>query len=155
ESSARCPTMTNRDIGHRASFFVAPCLPSAVEKPPNGQGWLYEIKFDGYRLMARRDARGVALLTRNGVNWTERFRDVSGAVEALSCRSCLIDGEIVACDDNGVPSFRLLRKQQHSTLLMVFDLIELDGVDLRREPVEQRRQLLQALVDDALPHLVF
>ena len=94
-------------------------------------------------------------MTKTGVNWTERFRDVVGAVEALSCTSCLIDGEIVACDGNGVPSFELLRKRQRPTTLIAFDLIELDGIDLRREPIGRRRELLQTLVDGALPHLVF
>jgi bifunctional non-homologous end joining protein LigD len=73
--------------------FIEPCLPSRTAHPPLGPGWLHEIKYDGFRLMARREGRGVRLLTRRGFDWTNRFRRIADAVASLRCRSCLIDGE--------------------------------------------------------------
>jgi bifunctional non-homologous end joining protein LigD len=76
----------------RRPGFIGPCLPSPAERPPSGQGWLHEIKLDGFRLMARRDAAGVWLLIRNGIDWTARYPSIASAVVKLGCRSCLLDG---------------------------------------------------------------
>src|SRR5262245_25322475 len=84
------------------SGFIEPCLPSPAERPPSGPDWVHEIKHDGYRLMARRDATGVRLLTRNGHDWSDRYPAIVEAVNRLKARSCLIDGEAVACDENGL-----------------------------------------------------
>jgi bifunctional non-homologous end joining protein LigD len=113
--------------------FIEPCLPSRTAHPPLGPGWLHEIKYDGFRLMARRDARDVRLLTRRGYDWTHRFGLIARAVAGLRCRSCLIDGEAVACDDDGTPVFKLLIRNRlyASAQLYAFDLLELDGEDLR------------------------
>src|SRR5262245_35468216 len=89
--------------------FIAPCLPSSAERPPSGPGWVHEIKHDGFRLMARRDATGVRLLTRNGHDWSDRFPLIAEAAGALQVRSFLIDGEAVACDRDGMPVFDRLR----------------------------------------------
>ncbi len=82
-----------------SSGFIEPCLPSNAPRPPAGDQWLHEVKQDGFRLMARRDAAGARLLTRNGYDWTSRFPQIAAAVNALRCRSCLIDGEAVCCDE--------------------------------------------------------
>jgi ATP-dependent DNA ligase len=126
---------------------IEPCLPTPAEKPPSGPGWLHEIKHDGYRLMARRDASGVRLLTRNGHDWAHRFPLIAEAAEALQVRSFLIDGEAVACDDNGVAVFEKLRgrREDRRVFLYAFDLIELNGQDLRREPIEIRKRQLSIL----------
>ena len=79
--------------------YIEPCLPSPADKPPSGSNWVHEIKHDGYRLMARRDPVGIRLLTRNGNDWANRFPLVVEAVNHLKVRSCLIDGEIVYCDE--------------------------------------------------------
>ena len=135
--------------GERAS-------PSA-EKPTSGPGWLHEIKHDGYRLMARRDAAGVRLLTRNGHDWVERFALIAAAVEALRARSCLVDGEAVACNDGGLAVFERLRGRRHdaSVFLYAFDLIELDGQDLRREPLQVRKATLASVLVKAGPGIRF
>ena len=73
------------------SGFIPPCLPSPAAKPPAGANWIHEIKHDGFRMMARRDAAGVRLLTRNGIDWTERFPLIAEAAGALGVRSFLID----------------------------------------------------------------
>jgi bifunctional non-homologous end joining protein LigD len=132
----------------RPSDFIGPCLPSPAERPPSGPSWIHEIKHDGYRLMARRDAAGVRLVTRNGHDWTSRFPLIVEAAAALRVRSCLIDGEAVVCDDNGVAVFAKLRQRRNDrhVLLYAFDLLELDGEDLRREPLERRKILLMRLL---------
>ena len=79
--------------------FIEPCLPSPADRPPSGSNWIYEIKHDGYRLMARRDPVGIRLITRRGNDWTIRFPLVVEAVNHLKVRSCLIDGEVVCCDE--------------------------------------------------------
>jgi bifunctional non-homologous end joining protein LigD len=131
--------------------FCEPCLPSPAAKPPAGAGWLHEIKHDGFRMLVRRDAAGVRLFTRNGHDWTGRFPLIARAVLSLKAASCLIDGEAVACDDDGLPVFDRLRyrRADGSVFLYAFDLIELDGDDLRREPIERRRVLLIRLLAKA------
>ena len=88
--------------------------------------------------MARRDSVGIRLITRRGNDWSERFPLVIEAVNHLKVRSCLIDGEVVCCDAQGVTSFQLLRHRRNEpqAFLYAFDLLELDGTDLRREPLE-------------------
>src|SRR5215469_9713856 len=88
------------------SGFIEPCLPSAAARPPSGPDWIHEIKHDGYRLMARRDSVGIRLLTRNGHDWAPRYPLIVEAVNRLKVRSCLIDGEAVACDENGLAARR-------------------------------------------------
>src|SRR5262249_39417291 len=118
------------------SGFIQPCLPSRVERPPSGPGWVHEIKHDGFRLMVRRDGAGVRLITRNGHDWSGRFPLIAEAAGALKARSFLMDGEAVACDRDGLPSFDRLRYRRGdgTVFLFAFDLLELDGRDLRREP---------------------
>ena len=135
--------------------FVPPALPSPAERPPIGGGWIHEIKHDGYRMMVRRDAFGVRVLTRNGYDWTGRFPAIVDAASGLKARSCLIDGEAVCCDENGLAVFALLRYRQRPAeiFLYAFDLLELDGQDLRREPLETRKATLASLLRRSLPGL--
>ena len=107
--------------------------------------------------MARCNAARVRLLTRNGHDWSYRFPLIREAVEALRVRSCLIDGEAIAFEDDGVASFEMLRHRRHDRLvtLCAFDLIEIDGRDLRWEPLEHRKAMLAPLLRKPLPGLVF
>src|SRR4029077_20220980 len=100
--------MLSRPRTHSAGF-IEPCLPSPADKPPAGSNWIHEIKHDGFRLMGRRDLGGIRLITRKGNDWTQRYPLVAEAVNQLKVRSCLIDGEVVCCDEKGVTSFQLLR----------------------------------------------
>ena len=138
---------------------IEPCLPSPGERPPTGPDWVHEIKHDGYRLMARRDALsvGIRLLTRNGHDWASRYPLIVQAVNKLKVRSCLIDGEAVCCNERGVSSFDKLRHRSHDpeVFLVAFDLLELDGNDLRREPLEVRKQTLASLLRSSLPGVQF
>jgi bifunctional non-homologous end joining protein LigD len=139
------------------SGFIEPCLPSSAERPPSGPGWIHEIKHDGYRLMARRDPIGIRLLTRNGYDWALRYPLIVEAVNRLKVRSCLIDGEAVACDENGLAVFKRLRRKPSGehVFLYAFDLLELDGQDLRREPLETRKATLASVLAKAGPGIRF
>jgi bifunctional non-homologous end joining protein LigD len=105
--------------------------------------------------MARRDPVGIRLLTRNGHDWAPRYPLIVEAVNALKVRSCLIDGEAVACDKHGVAVFERLRyrRDDRSVFLFAFDLLELDGQNLRREPLETRKATLASLLRGSLPGL--
>jgi bifunctional non-homologous end joining protein LigD len=129
-----------------------PCIPSQADRPPSGPGWLHEIKWDGYRLLAHRDAGGVRLLTRNGYDWTDRYPSITAAIDRLRCRSCLIDGEAVICEEDGRPNFERLqtgRRVKPEAQLYAFDLLELNGTDLRRRPLIERKTELAALLSGA------
>jgi len=120
--------------------------------PGNGwAGWLHEIKHDGFRMLVRRDGAGVRLFTRNGHDWTGRFPLIARAALSLKAVSCLIDGEAVACDGDGLPVFDRLRyrRDDRRVFLYAFDLIELSGDDLRREPIEVRKAALAKLLRHA------
>src|SRR5262245_4371055 len=108
----------------------------------------HEIKHDGFRLMVRRDPAGVRLLTRNGHDWTDRYPLIAEAAGVLTVRSFLLDGEAVACDGDGMPVFDRLRyrRQDRHVFLYAFDLLELNGQDLRREPIEVRKRELGKLL---------
>src|SRR5215469_11865833 len=121
---------------------------SPAKAPPSGPGWLHEIKHDGFRIMARRDCAGVRLITRHGNDFSSRFPFIAMAVGKLPVRSCLIDGEAIVCDESGLAVFDLIRGHggKASAVLCAFDLLELDGKDLRREPIEKRKALLAKLL---------
>jgi bifunctional non-homologous end joining protein LigD len=112
-------------------------------------------KHDGFRLMVRRDPAGVRLITRNGHDWSGRFPLIAEASGALKVRSFLIDGEAVACDRDGMPNFDRLRYRRGdaTVFLFAFDLIELNGDDLRREPLEVRKATLASVLAKAAPGL--
>ena len=131
--------------------FIEPCLPIPADKPPSGFNWIHEIKHDGYRLMARRDPVGIRLLTRNGHDWSDRYPLVVEAVNHLKVRSCLIDGEVVCCDERGLAIFHVLRRRRNEpqAFLYAFDLLELDGTDMRREPIEVRKATLASILRKA------
>jgi hypothetical protein len=89
--------------------IIEPCLPSPAKVPPSGPGWIHEIKHDGFRILARRRPVGVRLITRNGNDFSHRFPFIEMAVKSLPVRSCLIDGEAIVCDENGLAVFELIR----------------------------------------------
>jgi bifunctional non-homologous end joining protein LigD len=129
--------------------IIEPCLPSPAKVPPSGRGWLHEIKHDGFRIMARRDRAGVRLITRNANDFTDRFPFIATAVAEPPVKSCLIDGEAVVCDEKGLAVFDLIRRNDagERAVLCAFDLLELDGNDLRRRPIETRKALLAELLE--------
>ena len=130
--------------------IIEPCLPSSAKAPPSGP-------HDGFRILARRNDAGVQLLTRAGNDFSRRFPFIAMAVKSLPVRSCFIDGEAIVCDKSGLAVFELIRC--HGTIASAihcaFDLLELDGRDLRREPIEKRKELLAELLAGSQVNLVF
>jgi bifunctional non-homologous end joining protein LigD len=137
--------------------FISPCLPTKTDKLPSGDLWLHEIKHDGFRVIARKDGDRVRLYSRPGNDMTRRFPLIAEALTGLRSRSCIIDGEAVACDDNGLASFERIRYRQHDggVFLYAFDLIELNGDDLRRDPLQVRKATLASIVARARPGIRF
>lgn len=135
--------------------FVAPALATLAVAAPDGKEWLHEVKFDGYRIEARIEKGGVTLFTRTGLDWSARFgTNVAKALQDLPCESALIDGEIVVLADNGVSSFSALQAalSEGRTAKMVyfaFDLLYVDGEDLRGEPLLARKERLESLLHGA------
>ena len=93
-----------------------PCLPRLAKTPPAGAGWIHEIKHDGFRIVAQRDASRVRLFSRNGYDFSERFPLIVAAIAALPARSCAVDGEAIACDENGLSVFEMIRWRRHDPL---------------------------------------
>src|SRR5690348_12570075 len=121
------------------------CQPMTTANPPAGPGWLHEIKYDGFRMLAWREGGRIRLFTRNANDWTERYPLVAKAIGTLKARSITIDGEIAVCDGKGLAVFDLLRhgpRIKHDAVLFAFDLLEFDGRDLRGEPIENRKTTL-------------
>ncbi len=124
--------------------FIAPCLPTAAPQPPSGTEWVHEVKHDGIRLIARKTENGVRLYSGAANDLTQRFPVIAEAVARLRATSCIIDGEAVVCGQDGIAVFDLLRYRRNdfSAFMWAFDLIEMDGDDLRREPLEKRKETL-------------
>jgi bifunctional non-homologous end joining protein LigD len=131
--------------------FIAPCLPTKAHTLPSGRLWLHEIKHDGFRIIARKDGGRVRLYSRPGNDFTRRFPLIVETLARLRSRSCIIDGEAVVCDDNGVASFDRIRYRRHDgdAFLYAFDLIELNGGDMRRDSLEVRKATLRSMLAKA------
>jgi bifunctional non-homologous end joining protein LigD len=138
-------------VARRGIGAIEPCLPSPARKPPSGPGWIHEIKHDGFRLLARRDAAGVRLFSRKGNDLSRRFPFIATAIAKLPVRSCVIDGEAIVCNESGLAVFELIRRQRTSAEAVhcAFDLLELDGEDLCRLPIETRKATLASLLRGA------
>ncbi len=140
--------------------FVEPCLATLAQAAPEAGDWLHEIKFDGYRLQARIDGDGVKLLTRSGLDWTDRFSGLVGPLRHLGVPSALVDGEVVVEDAAGVSSFSALQADLKAgrgdrLVFYAFDLLYLDGRDLRPLPLVDRKAALQAVLDETSGPLRF
>ena len=137
--------------------FIAPCLPTRAARPPSGGMWLHEIKHDGFRVIARKDGERVKLYSRPGNDLTDRFPLIVEALARLRSRSCIIDGEAVACDDSGIAQFNRIRYRSYDStvFLYAFDLIELNGDDLRRDPLQVRKATLASTLAKAGPGIRF
>ncbi len=121
--------------------FIPPCLPTRAPCAPSGTEWLHEIKHDGIRVIARKQDQRIKLYSRPGNDLTHRFAQIVEALARLRARSCILDGEAVACGEDGIALFERIRYRRHdaSVFMWAFDIVELNGDDLRREPLEVRR----------------
>jgi bifunctional non-homologous end joining protein LigD len=131
-----------------------PQLATLVEEPPRGGDWLHEIKYDGYRIGCHLGKRRAQLESRNGKDWTGTFPEVVEAARALAIQSALLDGEVVVVLPDGRTSFQALQnaltgRRGARLAYYVFDLLELDGRDLSRRPLEERKEALRRIVPGA------
>src|SRR5829696_634381 len=130
--------------------FIAPQPPMLSAEPPAGAGWIEEIKHDGFRTLLRMDRGQARAFTRSGLDWSDKYQRVIEACRKLRCRSALIDGEIIVQDEKGVSDFAALRaaidREPHRLVMFAFDLMFLNGTDLRRLPLLERREKLRQVV---------
>jgi ATP-dependent DNA ligase len=132
--------------------WIEPELCKLVTRIPAGDNWAHEIKFDGFRMHARIVSGAAALLTRNGLDWTAKYPDIAAAVGALNCRQAYVDGELCAVLPDGTTSFAGLQGHGDAPAALVyfaFDLLHLDGEDLMRLPLLERKARLEALLSGA------
>jgi bifunctional non-homologous end joining protein LigD len=140
-------------IGVKAPFpgFIEPALASSIEKVPAGDRWIHEIKFDGYRVQVHLANTEVKVFTRRGHDWTHRFKKIASDAWHIAAGSAIIDGEVVAPAVDGSTDFSVLQnelKGRSTKIVMVaFDLLYLNGYDLRKLPLVERKALLKKLVD--------
>ncbi|MCF8478776.1 MAG: DNA ligase D, partial [Pseudolabrys sp.] len=139
--------------------FVKPQLATLVDVPPSGGDWIHEIKYDGYRAQAAIADGTVVIRTRNGLDWTDKFASLVPALSALPCRSALLDGEIAVADAQGHTDFGKLQDAlsngRGGLSYFVFDLLALDGADLRKRPLIERKDALRDLLKKSGSPLTF
>jgi bifunctional non-homologous end joining protein LigD len=133
---------------------IDPCLATLVDKPPKGQDWAYEVKWDGYRIAVHIEPGRVRILTRGGYDWTDRFPSIADDARRLAVKTAILDGEAVVLDDQGRSDFGMLQRalgrlpsavEVGAIVFYAFDLLYLNGRDLRRLPLRERRRLLEPL----------
>ena len=140
-------------IGVKAPFpgFVEPALASSIEKVPSGARWIHEIKFDGYRVQVHLANEAVKVFTRRGHDWTNRFKKVADDAWHIKAGSAIVDGEVVAPAADGTTDFSVLQNElkgrSTSIVLVAFDLLYLNGRDLRKLPLFQRKTELKKIID--------
>lgn len=140
-----------RKAGLPVGTSLRPELATLVDRVPDGGRWLHEVKFDGYRLLCRVERGEVRLFTRNDKDWTDRFPDVAAAARQLAATSALLDGEVVALNEEGVSEFQKLQnalgESRPTIFYYAFDLLYLDGYDIRDVELLERKKLLRELLD--------
>ena len=133
--------------------FIGPQLATLVTDVPAGRSWLHEIKLDGYRIFCRIDNGKISILTRKAQDWTDRFRAVVRAATDLPVRGAIIDGEVVAVENDGRHNFQRLQNSfgdgAARLIYYAFDLLYLDGRDLRAAPLSERKKTLRSLLSDS------
>ena len=134
--------------------FIPPQLATLVKEPPSSEQWLHEMKFDGYRMLCRIDGGNVQFWSRNARDWTGKFPAIVETVKLLPATSAFLDGEIVVVDAQGRSSFQKLQRSMGKSVTtgfvyVVFDLMFLDGFDLRKTPLRLRKEVLEKLVKGA------
>src|ERR1700747_283199 len=140
--------------------WVVPQLTHVGETAPDGDQWLHEIKYDGYRMHARLDRGAVKLLTRTGLDWTHKYPAIAKAVASLDARQAYLDGELCGVGSGGITMFNIIQLASDSgnaaaLVFFLFDLLHLAGEDLPEGPLNERKQRLQTLLANAAPSLHF
>jgi len=137
----------NSSVPLPSAGFIEPCIPSPVKRAPTSADWIYELKLDGYRLLARKDGREVRIYSRRGADFTGRFPRLVEGMRRLRATSALLDGEGVVYDHKGMPNFDYIHSKQYDreVSLVAFDLLELNHEDVRPLLI-QRKTWLEKLV---------
>jgi bifunctional non-homologous end joining protein LigD len=138
--------------------WISPQLTQLVDTAPDGDQWLHELKYDGYRMHARLDRGKVKLLTRTGLDWTHKYPAIAEAVAALHARKAYLDGELCGVGPEGLTSFNIVQLAADcgnaaSLVFFLFDLLHLGGEDLCPRPLIERKDLLSALLANTAPRL--
>ena len=130
--------------------FIEPALASSIDRVPSGERWIHEIKFDGYRVQVHLANEAVKIFTRRGYDWTKRFRKVADDTWHIKAASAIIDGEVVVPADDGTTDFSVLQNElkgsSNKIVLVAFDLLYLNGHDIRRLPLVQRKAELKKII---------
>src|SRR5258708_17575790 len=140
--------------GAKAPFpgFIEPALATSIEKVPSGARWVHEIKFDGYRVQVHLRDAAVKVFTRRGNDWTNRFRKIASDAWHVNAGSAISDGEVVVPAANGTTDFSVLQnelKGRSAKIVMIaFDLLYLNGCDLRGLPLHERKAVLKKIIAD-------
>jgi bifunctional non-homologous end joining protein LigD len=148
------PAQKPAAIGAKASYpgFIEPALASSIERVPSGERWVHEIKFDGYRVQVHLANESIKVFTRRGHDWTKRFKKIADQAWHISAGSAIIDGEVVVPAADGTTDFSVLQNELKGTstkiVMVAFDLMYLNGYDLRKLPLIERKSLLKKLVAD-------
>ncbi|MGA8674990.1 MAG: non-homologous end-joining DNA ligase [Candidatus Acidiferrales bacterium] len=127
-------------------FRVHPMLATLVRKPFEKKGWVYEEKYDGFRILAYKEGDRVSLMSRNDIDRVARFPQIAAAVKALKSHTLLLDGEAIVVDRKGVSHFQLLQQGNKDAIYAVFDCLFRDGKDLRQQPLSARRAVMDAVI---------
>jgi len=133
--------------------YIPPMKPRLVATAPSGDGWLHEVKFDGYRTQLHVEAGIARAFSSSGANWSSKYPQIVSATALLGCTSAILDGEVYLPDANGAADFSglptAIRWRPQELIFVAFDLLHLDGEDLRSRPIERRRALLADLLQSA------
>ncbi len=121
-------------------------LATLVRKPFDKKGWVYEEKYDGYRILAYKEGDRVSLISRNDIDRSAHFSQIATAVKALKARTLLLDGEAIVVDRKGVSHFQLLQQDNQDAVYAVFDCLYRDGRDFRKEPLSARREAMDQVI---------
>jgi bifunctional non-homologous end joining protein LigD len=138
--------------GIKANYpgFIAPALATSITKVPSGERWIHEIKFDGYRVQVHLANSSVKVFTRRGHDWTNRFKKIADDAWHINAGSAIIDGEVIVPSEDGVSDFSVLqnelRGKSNKLVLYAFDLLYLNGFDMRKAPLLQRKAALRTLI---------
>src|SRR5262245_36029760 len=143
------PRATTKPRGNALPATLEPQLATLVDEVPGDDGWVYELKYDGIRLLCRVDGDDVRCISRNGLDWTRKVGPVVDALAALDLDGAWLDGELIVADPNGRSDFSLLQhtleqKRLDELQLCIFDALYLDGEDLRGRPLRERKTRLDA-----------
>jgi bifunctional non-homologous end joining protein LigD len=130
--------------------FIEPALATSIDKVPSGDRWIHEIKFDGYRVQVHLHGEAIKIFTRRGHDWTSRFKKIAADAWQINAGSAIMDGEVVVPAEDGTTDFSVLQNELKGTsqkiVLVAFDLLYLNGYDLRKLPLAERKALLKKLI---------